>query len=176
MYSYVSTSSRPRGGQTTIFHLLGGCLFVGLLFLGVGCSTKRREVKHADVTGKVLFRGKPLPGGQVVFVTVKGGFNSSAVIDEKGNYQISAPVGEVTIAVDNGMLEPQRGPSVQGFHPKSPDAEETEKPIKGRWVNIPHSYADPSTSDLKYTVKPGPQTYNIELSDKPIPPPNAAGP
>ncbi|HBI46455.1 MAG TPA: hypothetical protein DDY78_26920 [Planctomycetales bacterium] len=66
-------------------------------------------MEHADVSGKVLFQGKPLPGGQVTFVVVKGGFASSGPIGENGNYQIKSPVGDVEISVDNRMLQQQRG-------------------------------------------------------------------
>jgi hypothetical protein len=156
------------------------CLGCGLLTLIGGCGKSAKSAEHAEVTGKVLFQGKPLPGGQVKFVAVNGGFASSGIIDENGNYQINAPVGEVAIAVDNSMFEPPGGggKAAKGAaagnapkkmeHPTRPDSE-PEKPIKGRWVSIPFSYYDPQQSGLKYTVKPGSQTHDIELKSTPIP-------
>ncbi|QJW96441.1 hypothetical protein FTUN_3998 [Frigoriglobus tundricola] len=68
-----------------------------------------RSVDHAEVSGKVLLQGKPVPGGQVSFVAVNGGFAASGNIDENGIYQIKAPVGEVKITVTNSMLQARKG-------------------------------------------------------------------
>ena len=152
------------------------CVWCGLFTLMGGCADNSRSVDHAEVSGKVLYEGKPLPGGQVTFVALEAGFGSSAHIDEQGKYQINAPVSEVQIGVNNEMLKSRApGKPKETLHPKEPNSE-PEMPIKGRWVRIPFSYADPATSGLKYTVKPGSQTHNIELSNKPIPPPGVAGP
>ncbi len=171
MRSPIFTDSLQRGIEKLVFRLACCCLSFGLLTLMAGCSKTPRSAEHVEVSGKVLLQGKPLPGGRVMFVTVKGGFASSATIDENGNYQIKAPVGDVEIGVDNQMLANRRGPK-QTPHPKKPDAEAAgaNQPVKGRWVKLPNRYADPHTSGLKYTVTPGSQTHNIELSDTPDPP------
>lgn len=116
-----------------------GCssLFVGLLAVMTGCGQSPHSVDHTEVSGKVLFHGKPLPGGRVNFITVQGAFASSGKIEKDGHYTLAAPVGDAQISVMN------------------------EK--------IPSAFSDPLTSGLKYTVKPGPQTYDIELSDNPRP-------
>jgi hypothetical protein len=142
-------------------------LSLGLLTLLAGCDKQPLSVEHTEVSGKVLFQGKPLPGGIVSFVAVKGGFVSSGPIDENGNYQLNAPVGDVEISVMNRMLQPSRGS--KGLRParlKKAEAKENQ-PLKGRWVKIPSHFEDPHTSGLKYTVKQGPQTHDIELSDNP---------
>jgi hypothetical protein len=167
-----------------------GSLSLGLLILTAGCGGNPHAVDTAEVSGKVLFQGKGVTGGRVSFVSVKGGFPSSAIINEDGTYQIKAPVGEVRIGVDNSMLKPQgvggggKGPGKGGgkgggqgggppkgiAHPKGPNAPEAkEQPvtIKGKWVAIPSQYADPGTSGLTYTVKPGSQTHDIDLSATP---------
>jgi len=154
-----------------------GGLSLGLLILIAGCGGNPHSVDYAEVSGKVLFQGKPLPGGRVSFVAVKGGFPASGIINEDGTYQIKAPIGEVQIGVDNSMLRPQsQGKGGSGTrpkemsHPKAPDATEGKgQPVKGTWVNIPLQYADPGTSGLTYTVKSGSQTHDIELSANPPP-------
>ena len=143
------------------------CLSLGLLTLLAGCDKNPHSAEHTEVSGKVLFKGKPLPGGTVSFVAVNGGFTSTGTIDENGNYQIKAPVGDVEISVMNRMLQPSRGS--KGMRParlKKAEAKENRL-LKGRWVKIPSHYEDPHTSGLKYTVKQGPQTHDIELSDNP---------
>jgi hypothetical protein len=141
---------------------------MGLLAWGVGCQSKR-SVEHARVTGKVLFNGKPLPGGRLTFLTVNGGFASTGDIDENGNYQIEAPVGEVGISVDNSMLRSKVTPR----HLKRPNTE--EHALKGTWVQIPPRYRLVDQSGLNYTVKPGLQQFDINLSDAPDPAPATPG-
>jgi hypothetical protein len=102
----------------------------------------------------------------VTFVSVKGGFASSGTIDENGNYQIQAPVGEVEISVTNQMLKLQQRTGNKA-PPKLQKAEANDRPVKGRWVSIPSLYEDPHTSGLKYTVTSGTQSHDIELSANP---------
>lgn len=142
------------------------CLSLGLLTLLAGCGKNPHSAEHTDVSGKVLFQGKPLPGGIVSFVAVNGGFAATGTIDENGNYQIKAPVGDVEISVMNRMLQSSSGS--KRMPPRLKKAEATENQLlKGRWVKIPSHYEDPQTSGLKYTVKQGPQTHDIELSANP---------
>ena len=162
------------GVERYVLRLVGCCLSFGFLVLATGCSKSQRSAQHADVSGKVLFQGQPLPGGRLTFISVKGGFASAGTIDEKGNYQINAPLGDVEIGVDNKMLRRRGGPK-QPPHPKKPGSEE-DRPITGRYVDIPSQYVDPHTSGLKYTVTPGAQTHNIELTNAPPPaPPGTPG-
>jgi hypothetical protein len=150
----------------------------------VGCSQPQRATEHAEVSGTVLFDNKPLPGGQISFVTVKGGFAASGKIDENGHYEIKAPIGEVTITVNNTALQgssqqPQSKIKGKGSGGGAPPPKELPHPkevagevqaVKGKWVSIPSRYANADTSDLKYTVTPGPQTHDVNLSSAPPPP------
>lgn len=152
------------------------CVLTGLLAWVAGCTQTPRETEHAEVSGKVLIDNKALPGGQISFVAAKSGFAASGNIDENGNYHIKAPVGEVTITVNNTALQTQSGGGASkkvkgkggGQAPKElPHPKEVEKdvqPIKGHWVSIPSRYANADTSELKYTVTPGPQTYDVKLT------------
>jgi hypothetical protein len=173
MHSRISTPSLEGGVKKVSFRLSCGSLSFGLLFLAVACNNKPHSAEHAEVSGRVLFQGKPLPGGKVSFVAVNGGFASTGDIDENGNYQIKPPVGDVEISVTNRMLQSGYGAKAPP-HPKKAGSEEA-RPVKGRWVNIPSSYADPRTSGLKYTVKSGSQSHDIELSANPSPAPGAPG-
>jgi hypothetical protein len=149
------------------------CFSIGLLILVAGCARKPRSVEHIEVTGKVLFQGKPLPGGLVTFVAVNGGFAETGTIDENGNYQVQAPVGDVEIGVTNLMLKGVGGPKGA---PRLQKAEGAGLlPKKGRYVLIPPVYQDPHTSGLRYTVTPGTQTHDIELSANPTAPSAAPG-
>jgi hypothetical protein len=154
--------------------LLTGTLLLGFGLLLSGCSRSGLG-REGEVSGKVTYKGKPLPGGQVTFMTPQGyGFNG--VIDPEGNYKVRPLVGEVRIAVDNSMLarphesaqdmrrrmgmEPAPGVKVEGQKSAAPA-------ITGTYVPLPDKYRSPDTSGLTYTVKSGSQTHDIELSDNP---------
>jgi hypothetical protein len=129
-----------------------------------GCSGSKAP-SSAEVSGKVTYNGRPVTGGQVTFVTVKGGYASGGVIDENGNYKVTVPVGDVKITVDNSMLG-RGGRGVPrgggGGMLKRPDSEAPTE-MKGRYMDLPSKYANADQTDLTYTVVAGPQTHNIEL-------------
>jgi hypothetical protein len=141
---------------------MGMRLFVGaslLAVFAVGCQ--RSAVEQAEVSGRVLYRGKPVPGGLVTFATTQG-FTLSSRISEEGQYQLKAPVGEVQISVDNLMLaRPVQAPRREG---KPPDVKEpAPDPIRGTYVPLPRKYSILDQSGLKYTVTKGRQSHDIEL-------------
>lgn len=152
------------------------CWFAALLLpaLAAGCSSR------GQVSGQVLYKGKPVPGGSVIFRPADARANTvTASLDENGHYEATLPAGEVQIAVDNQELEPQTGerpprmplpPGIKlppGVKPAAPAApapspEAPDKPA-GKYVRIPSKYYNVDTSGLTYTVKAGSQTYDIQL-------------
>lgn len=136
---------------------------LGFLALAVFCgSCKSSKVETAEVSGKVMFKGKGLPGGRVTFVADQGGVAAGGNIGEDGTYNItSAPVGPVHITVDNRMLDASRR---AGGKPmlKRPGAEEPDVP-KGHHVAIDQKYYTADKSPLTYTVTPGSQTHEVTL-------------
>jgi hypothetical protein len=145
-----------------------GCLSICLLVLTAGCTP--RSVEMAEVSGQVLFRGKPLPGGRVTFVSKSGQtFSGSGNIDEKGNYKVEAPVGDVTVSVDNRMLggAPVKRKGGSGEPAKKPGLKrpgsEAAQTVKGRYVQIPTKYHSPETSGLQYSIHQGSNQIEIKL-------------
>ena len=145
------------------------------LALTVGCGGK------ATLSGRVLYKKKPLPGGWVSFRLVDRRAPAvSAQLDEDGRYEVTLPPGEVQIAVDNRELEPlptepppaaprlppglKLPPGVPPPGAKASPASRTnpERP-SGSYVPIPPKYYDFEKSGLTHRVKSGPQTYDIEL-------------
>jgi len=118
---------------------------VGVLGCGGGEGT---------VSGKVLYRGNPVPGGMVTFRPADNSKNTvTAVLDPQGNYQAKLPAGEVRIAVDNRELKlPPGGKVPEGF-----------SKLPGSYLEIPEKFYTVEKSELTYKVQLGPQTYNIEL-------------
>ncbi len=147
--------------------------------LAAGCSSAS---EMGTVSGRVLFNGKPLPGGFVLFRPANPRLNSVTVeIDEQGNYQAVVPAGDVKVSVDNRELEPRNardaGPApalpadlLKKMGAVKPDTPPPEAPAdapdrpSGRYVPIPEKYSDTAKSGLGFTVFPGEQNHDIVLS------------
>lgn len=150
-------------------------IWVPVVFL-VGCGPAGKKIQQAEVSGKVYYQGKPLPGGNVKFVNSSGYIGISVIDPADGSYKLEAPVGEVKIAVDNRMLNTggRQRPPVDLSAVKR---ERSNRPggggqvITGTFVPLPAHYSDPERSGLNYTVKNGSQTHDIELSGNANQPP-----
>jgi hypothetical protein len=129
-----------------------------LMLLAIGCGSSTPD---GEVTGVVTYRGQPVPGGVITFITDRG-IPATAVIDPTGHYRLKAPVGAAKVSVNNLMLRKAQatgGPRLkppQGSAPAAPALEGTYKPI-------PEKYLSAEQSGLAWTVRPGTQTYDIPL-------------
>lgn len=178
MLSVMHAGGRIPGG----FVLLSGML----LLTQAGCGV----VRTAEVSGKVIYKGNPLPGGTVVFWPVGRGNPATSSIAEDGRYWVRVPVGEVKISVNNEALRPKEKDGAaakgakgagkgkpktppgmimspqemmrKGAQGKMPEPDEPEAPA-GKYVPIPARFSDPEKSGLTYTVKSGAQEYDIRL-------------
>jgi hypothetical protein len=156
--------------------LIGPSAGTLLLACIAGCGANQ-----GHVSGQVFYKGKPLPGGQLTFISTDPTKRPvSTDLDENGRYQANLPLGEVAIAVENQVLKPPERPpgSISPLGVKLPPAEKEAGEAKpnpsalkkppGTYVPIPEKYFDAKTSGLTYTVTSGTQTHNIELTDEPL--------
>src|SRR5262245_28101686 len=149
------------------------------LALAVGCGGGQ-----GTVSGRVLYKDKPLPGGWLTFRPTDSRQNTVPVrIDDKGRYEATLPTGEVQIAVDNRELErlpagpapkielppgiklppgAKAGGGAPAPAPAPGPADAPEK-LAGKYVPIPPKCCDAAPSGLRYTVQSGPQPHDIEL-------------
>jgi hypothetical protein len=134
----------------------------GAAVFAAGCDAPK-----GTVTGFVKYKDKIVKGGTVTFVA-KGGASGSSPIAEDGSYTVSnIPVGDVQITVETASMKPS-GMDV-GHKYKPPPGAPPEAAAgmggksKDRYVQIPDSYNNPSTSGLTYTVKSGNQEFPIDL-------------
>jgi hypothetical protein len=121
-----------------------------------------------NVSGKVLYKGAPLKGGNVSFTTADSKIPQTSPIAEDGSYSIEKiPLGPVKISVETKSLaqtakafknEPPPGMTQPGGKNQSDPAEAAR-----RYVAIPDKYSDSITSELTYTVTSGNQSHDIEL-------------
>jgi hypothetical protein len=136
-----------------------------------GCSEQT-----AQVSGQVLYKGQPVRGGTVMFKPVKPGRRlATANLDEDGRYALTVAVGDAQILVDNRELAPIGQPAAPAVPKefKAPPGVKLDEKLSaakpapaehsGRYVEIPPRYYQFETADLTYTVRPEPQTHDIEL-------------
>jgi len=153
-----------------------GFLSLGLLILATGCpGGQKKSIDMAEVSGKVMFGGQPLPGGRITFISKDSPqFTGGGNINENGEYKVEAPVGDVKVTVDNQMLAPGGGAGGKGG--KGPDAPAikpglkrpgSEAPIseKGHYVPIPAKYANSEETPLTFKINKGSQTIQIDLKE-----------
>jgi hypothetical protein len=145
-------------------------VLAGALFVSAGCSSRGKGV----VKGQVVFFDKKLTAGTVAFQTQDGRVGSGN-IDFNGNYSVNdAPLGPCTVTVrvpQVGQAPPgTKGPQApKGMPPMRPPGGEADVPSSSlidpsKIVQVPGKYAKAETSDLKFTVEKGEQTWNITLT------------
>jgi hypothetical protein len=134
------------------------------------------------VSGKVLYKGKPLTGGVVTFLPASGGC-VNAKIKEDGSYSMAkAPPGKVKVGVVSTSSKPPPSPTVakmvremKGKKKREFTQEELDKrPPEfrdaleyssgpGKVVEIPKKYNDAEKSGLEYEVVGGKEEHDIDL-------------
>lgn len=130
------------------------CLLAALA--GWGCG---RDDKQMPVHGRVFYRGRPLPGGTIVFApdVERGGSGPVAYgeIDAEGRYSLHS--GEqlgvvpgwhrITIAPPHPTLSPFGGTGKAEGTP--------EQTVRPPIVDLPRKYSDPQQSGLLRQVEAG---------------------
>ncbi|WP_437185073.1 carboxypeptidase-like regulatory domain-containing protein [Planctomicrobium sp. SH668] len=119
---------------------------IGVLFFGCGGSASKPV---GAIGGKVILNGKPVPNGVVTLSSAALGTGATAKIKEDGTYQLSEPIpaGDYSLAVSG--IRPT---------PMNPNPPATD---------IPKKYWIATTSGLKFSIKPGMSTYDIDLAGQP---------
>lgn len=143
-------------------------VLVVLFFTGslVGCSPRTGEV-----SGEVIYKGKPVPGGFVTFRPADESQNTTTyTLERDGKFTMELPVGDVRVCIDNREFEPlppTLPPNLPGVNLPADALKSIGEPAKvsDRWVKFPSKYYELESSDIKFTVTGGPQIFNIELKD-----------
>lgn len=132
-------------------------LCVAVVVMGfVGCSGSN----EATVAGLATLDGSPVPSGSISFVPSHGGAQAYAMTDESGNYEVytgrvpGLRPGEYKVAI-----VARRQPAVRETASGGPAP--PGESITPRW------YASADTSGLNFTVEPGSNDINLELSSTP---------
>jgi hypothetical protein len=166
--------------RSSMFQVSAGCFLLVVL----GCN--QHQAPQAKLSGQVLFKGKPVSGGNITFYPETGpnkGGPISIPITNKGTYHVAIPfTGQATVTV-TGKRAPDKTKLAQKEGLLDPEAqkivEEKQKLLsseqKQKWEKylkptpsgppIPEKYGTPKTSPLRITIKGGEQVEDIRLVD-----------
>lgn len=149
--------------------------YLWVVSFAVGCGPR-----FGEVSGEVLYHGKPVPGGMVTFCPQVESMNSvTYVLERDGKFKVQLPVGNVKVCLDNREFEPQPAttPTTMPGLKLPPEVAKAMQAsgkesikVSDRWVKIPEKYYGIESTDLKFEVKSGKQTQKIELNDENSPP------
>jgi hypothetical protein len=138
-------------------HVIG--LFILMILQATICGCGN----GATVTGKVMYKDRPVTYGSIIFLkdkTARSGF-----IEPDGSYTVEdVPAGTVKIAVIS--RNPSKGRSVlRGQKPVPPGKKGTAsaKTASNQWFPLPAKFEDPKTSGLGCTIDSGSVVYDIQL-------------
>ena len=127
---------------------------LGILSL-FGCGDPRGP--RGEVSGNIVYEGKPLPTGTIIFHVNDGRTDSGTIKD--GKYIVYAAIaGPNKISVTTPKSDPSSEKSTLKPLPGMPGAPESAASIE-----IPQRYADEKTSELSLDVKVGKNSLDIEL-------------
>jgi len=144
-----------------------------LLFLASGCGPSGGT--PGKVYGKVTYKGAPVTGGGISFVT-KEGAQYGGAIEPDGTYSAAdLPTGDLTVAISTETLNPDKpsltyGPPGQAAQPNAgttgaPAGAAGAHVKQGTYVKIPAKYGDAKTSCLTITVTTGSVKKDFDLTD-----------
>ena len=139
------------------------------LFL-VGCTDSNALVP-AKVSGRISYKGHPIKGGLLQFVT-EDGTAYPGTIDSDGTYSGNQlPVGLMVITVDTEATKPpvssgktaERYTAMQGGQKAPAGSGPTAPNFEEVYIKIPTSYNNAKTSKLTITLTKGRQVKDLEL-------------
>jgi hypothetical protein len=137
-------------------------LFVLSLICASGCGGGK-SAKGNTLTGKVTYRDEPLTGGSITLQSPDGKAQFKATIAPDGGYTIGgATTGEMIVTIETESIKGKTGVSYQA--PPGRTAPEMGMKLE-KYVEIPRSYGDPSSSPLRVTVKKGSNKANFNLNE-----------
>jgi hypothetical protein len=149
------------------------CATAAVVFVA-GCSGPANKY-DAVVTGTVTIDGELANNGTVTFHPVDGGKVAVGRVHPDGSYSLRTGQGDLH-QVDGGTVVP--GEYIITVTVNGPPQEDARVGEGGPLIPGPSliaaKYATKETSDLKRTVKPGPQVFVLEL-ERAEPPVEDAG-
>ena len=138
------------------------------MFAVAGCWGKAQPT--GTVSGKVTYKGNPVPAGSLVtFVSDQGGA-ALGTVDSSGRYQLmfagkpNVPALKYNISVTfPGVIGPEMTDEDERKYMAGDPATIAKFAHKPPTTPIPKKYADEFNSGLSFQIKAGANTFDIEL-------------
>lgn len=121
---------------------------IGLVFMAVGCQ---RGPATGTISGTLQFDGKPYGDAAVIFMSLKSGAAGACDLAPEGTFKLAKPlvVGQYVV-----YLAPKvPAPAADGAPPPPVTVDK----------RIPGKYWSESSTDITVEVKPGENSYTVEL-------------
>jgi hypothetical protein len=145
------------------------CLSLACVVFMPGCGggDKAYDGPTGTVTGKVTFKGDPIPeGSAVVFQPKSGeGLPASGAIGSDGSFKLSAKNSfSIPVGIYKISISPPRPKDLT-------DEEAMNASMKGKnsdteFKEIPEKYRNPATSGETFEVKEGENSYTLDMKPK----------
>jgi hypothetical protein len=120
-------------------------LLLPLILLTAGCNSQPAMKEGcATLSGIVMYKGQPLPGGTISVISKQNEMLSgAAVIKPDGSFTIQyAPIGDAVVTVETKVLQ-------------------ISDPV--HFVKIPDKYTDPAKSGLTAEIKADGEPVELKL-------------
>jgi hypothetical protein len=161
--NWFVTRQLTLAGAFALIGVIGGC--------SGGSSGPRLDPgKQATITGSVTFNGQPLPLDSSVYFSSKDtGTTAAGKLDALGNFSATAPDPKQGLSAGRYhiMVRPPTPPPVTANDPRYKDVMTGgAKPsiASSDSALIPKQFFSLETTKLVLEVKPGPNTFNIDLA------------
>ena len=135
-------------------------IHVGLCCLfAIGCSDGKP--RRVPVTGTVTYNGKPLPGGDVVFVPAdtSNGFRARGKANERGQFALT------TFDEGDGAMPGEYKVTVFAYRPADPKRDAGMIAPRVGFPAVPQKYFDQQTTDLTAVVGDKATVVPLDLID-----------
>jgi hypothetical protein len=139
---------------------IGPFFVLALALGGWGCSSPT-----ATITGTVTVADKPVQAGQISFIA-KTGMVYTFNIGADGSYRAElVPTGEMIVLVFGPPAAPALSAGKGAAAKKLSAGKRRSTPVAAGPAGpaVPAAYGEMSTSDLRYTVTAGPNTFSPDL-------------
>jgi hypothetical protein len=138
-----------------------------VIVMHIGCAP---TVPTGTLSGKVTFKGTIVPEGCLISFVADSGYAALGTVDAKGEYKLvmagkqNIPAAKYRIAVTvPGINGPEMTDDDERKFMAGDPATVAKFTQKQQKITIPERYSDTSRSGLGFEIKPGTNTYDIEL-------------
>lgn len=146
----------------------GCCLALAILMItGCGGGGGLPEGETGTVTGRVTYKGEPVPEGcTVLFMGSEDGLLATGATNASGDYVLSMREGLDIVAGTYRVSVMPPDPAATMSQEEAMEKHMAgQLPDPAKVKEVPERYRSPESSALVCSVKPGSNTFDIKMDD-----------